>query len=55
MKIDIRKVFDTLDWSFILRVLQAFGFCTVFMDWINNILSFARLLILTNEAPEEVW
>ncbi|KAI9168887.1 hypothetical protein LWI28_003367 [Acer negundo] len=32
MEIDIRKAFDTLDWSFLCRVLQAFGFSSVFMD-----------------------
>ncbi|KAK3183588.1 hypothetical protein Dsin_030874 [Dipteronia sinensis] len=38
MKIDIRKAFDTLDWSFLRRVLQAFGFSPVFIDWIDSIL-----------------
>ncbi|KAI9201019.1 hypothetical protein LWI28_016717 [Acer negundo] len=30
MKIDICKAFDTLDWSFLFRVLQAFGFSSDF-------------------------
>ncbi|KAK3188963.1 hypothetical protein Dsin_028524 [Dipteronia sinensis] len=33
MRIDIRKAFDTLDWSFISRVLQTFGFCIIL--WIG--------------------
>ncbi|KAK3229231.1 hypothetical protein Dsin_001112, partial [Dipteronia sinensis] len=37
MKIDIRKAFDTLDWSFLCRVLQAFGFLLFafgFIEWV---------------------
>ncbi|KAK3222074.1 hypothetical protein Dsin_009099 [Dipteronia sinensis] len=53
MKIDIRKAFDTLDWSFLRRVLQAFGFSPVFMDWIDSILGSSRLSMLINGSPEE--
>ncbi|KAI9161280.1 hypothetical protein LWI28_016006 [Acer negundo] len=52
MKIDIRKAFDTLDWSFLCRVLQAFGFSSVFVDWIDGILRSSRLLVLFNGVPE---
>ncbi|KAI9166139.1 hypothetical protein LWI28_026893 [Acer negundo] len=52
MKIDIRKAFDTLDWSFLCRVHQAFGFSSVFLDWIDSILHSSRLSVLFNEVPE---
>ncbi|KAK3218537.1 hypothetical protein Dsin_012507 [Dipteronia sinensis] len=52
MKIDIRKAFDTLDWSFLRKVLQAFGFSPVFMDWIDSILGSSRLSVLNNGSPE---
>ncbi|KAI9198490.1 hypothetical protein LWI28_016785 [Acer negundo] len=52
MKIDICKDFDTLDWCFLCRVLQAFGFSSVFVDWINNILRSSRLSVLFNGVPE---
>ncbi|KAK3222012.1 hypothetical protein Dsin_009037 [Dipteronia sinensis] len=52
MKIDIRKAFDTLDWSFLRRVLQAFGFSPIFMNWIDSILGSSRLLVLINGSPE---
>ncbi|KAK0607544.1 hypothetical protein LWI29_016439 [Acer saccharum] len=48
MKIDIRKAFDTLDWSFLRRVFQAFGFSPIFMDWIDNILRSSRLSVMIN-------
>jgi len=30
LKVDIKKAFDTLDWNFLIAVLQQFGFATVF-------------------------
>jgi hypothetical protein len=38
LKIDIAKAFDTLDWSFLLKVLKRFGFGERFCSWINAIL-----------------
>ncbi|KAI9166096.1 hypothetical protein LWI28_026195 [Acer negundo] len=52
MKIDICKAFKTLDWSFLYRVFQAFGFSSVFVDWIDSILHSSRLSILFNRVPE---
>ncbi|KAK3222027.1 hypothetical protein Dsin_009052 [Dipteronia sinensis] len=52
MKIDISKAFDTLDWSFLRRVLHAFGFSPVFMNWIDNILGSSRLSVLINRFPK---
>ncbi|KAI9187344.1 hypothetical protein LWI28_027039 [Acer negundo] len=52
MKIDIRKAFDTLDWSFLCRVLQAFRFSSVFVDWIDDIFRLSRLSVLFNGVPE---
>lgn len=48
MKIDIRKVFDTLDWGFLLKDLKRFGFETRFCDWVKVILDSTRLSISVN-------
>lgn len=50
MKIDIKKAFDTLEWSFLMEVMRAFGFSTQFCDWIVNILSYARISIMTSSG-----
>jgi len=47
-KIDIAKAFDTLDWSFLLRVLTTFGFTPKFCDWIDVILRSAKLSFFVN-------
>jgi hypothetical protein len=47
-KIDIAKAFDTLDWSFLLKVLESFGFNSKFCGWIQAILESAKLSISIN-------
>nr|ABE87589.2 RNA-directed DNA polymerase (Reverse transcriptase); Ribonuclease H; Endonuclease/exonuclease/phosphatase [Medicago truncatula] len=48
LKVDIAKAFDTLDWNFLLAVLQRFGFDEKFVHWILVILQSARLSVLVN-------
>ncbi|WCJ39165.1 DNAse I-like superfamily protein [Euphorbia peplus] len=52
MKIDIQKAFDTLDWNFLLQVMESFGFSLKFRDWILYILSSARISIMTSNGTE---
>lgn len=47
-KVDIAKAFDTLEWSFLLKVLKQFGFNDVFCNWIEVILHSANLSISIN-------
>lgn len=48
IKVDIIKAFDTVDWSFLVRVLKSFGFNSVFWSWIHCILSFACMSVSLN-------
>jgi hypothetical protein len=48
LKIYITKAFDTLEWSFLLKVLKSFGFNEVFCNWIHIILQSAYLSISIN-------
>jgi hypothetical protein len=48
LKIDITKAFDSLEWSFLLKVLKLFGFNAVFCNWINVILQSAFLSVSIN-------
>ncbi|CAJ2652147.1 unnamed protein product [Trifolium pratense] len=50
MKIDISKAFDTLNWSFLLKVLKQFGFNNKFCSWIEAILNSAHVSISINGA-----
>lgn len=46
--IDFMKAFDTIEWSFLLRILESFGFNDVFVGWIKSILQSAYLSFLIN-------
>jgi len=48
LKIDVSKAFDTLNWTFLIKVLKAFGFSDIFCFWINSILHSATISILIN-------
>lgn len=48
MKIDVKKTFHTLDWCFLLKVLQSFGFNIQFCKWIEIILLSAKLSLSVN-------
>ena len=48
MKVDIFKAFDTIDWNFLLDVLEAFGFSLHFRDWVLALFSSLRVSIMIN-------
>ncbi|MCH93266.1 RNA-directed DNA polymerase (Reverse transcriptase), partial [Trifolium medium] len=48
LKVDIAKAFDTLNWSFLLKVLHSFGFNSTFCNWIKSILESAKISISVN-------
>ena len=47
-KVDIAKAFDTLEWSFLLKVLHVYGFNNTFCNWVKVILESATLSISIN-------
>lgn len=48
MKVDISKTFDTIRWSFMVKVLKAFGSFDKFFHWIIVILEFSLNLVSIN-------
>lgn len=46
IKMDIKKAFDKLRWSLLLKVLESFGFCDRFCRLIETIFLPARIYFL---------
>jgi len=51
IKIDIAKAFDTVNWRFLLSLLQHLGFSRRWIDWISLILYTASTKIILNGTP----
>lgn len=51
LKIDIAKAFDTVNWVFLLGLLQHFGFPRRWVNWISILLSSASTKIILNGSP----
>ncbi|XP_042482204.1 uncharacterized protein LOC122062621 [Macadamia integrifolia] len=51
VKIDIKKAFDTIDWSFLFSVMRKFGFSETWIGWVHQLLDSAKISILLNGGP----
>ncbi|KAL2246056.1 UNVERIFIED_CONTAM: hypothetical protein Sindi_2873800 [Sesamum indicum] len=51
MKVDIRKAYDTVEWDFLLAVMQMFGFPPIFFKWIEECITTASFSIGLNGKP----
>lgn len=52
MKIDIQKVYDTLSWDFLQRVLVGLWFPNVYVHWIMTCVSTVRYSVVLNGELE---
>lgn len=52
MKIDIQKAYDKVDWRFLCKCMEAFGFSKQWINLIFNCISSPRISILINGSPE---
>ncbi|WVZ93250.1 hypothetical protein U9M48_039246 [Paspalum notatum var. saurae] len=53
LKLDIQKVFDTINWSYLLEMLQACGFGPCWREWISILFSTTSSRALINGVPGE--
>jgi hypothetical protein len=52
IKVDISKAFDTVNWSYLLEVLEGFGFGIKWRNWISNLLGISSSIALLNRIPD---
>ena len=52
MKLDIQKAYDMVDWRFLCKVLEAFGFSRQWVNLIFKFISTPKIYVLINGTPE---
>lgn len=52
VKLDLRKAFDTLNWSFLRKALEIMRFPSIFIEWIMTCISSTMLSVKLNGALE---
>jgi hypothetical protein len=53
-KLDMSKMFASLSWAFLLKVMRKMGFSTIWCDMISGMLSTSSTQILMNGVPREL-
>ena len=52
LKLDIQKAYDKVDWRFLCKTLEAFGFSKQWINIIHQCISTPKISILVNGTPE---
>ncbi|GMJ01570.1 hypothetical protein HRI_003826200 [Hibiscus trionum] len=50
-KVDFKKAYDTVEWSFLIRILREMGFGDRWISWIYKCVSSASISVLVNGSP----
>ncbi|KAL2225755.1 UNVERIFIED_CONTAM: hypothetical protein Sindi_3051300 [Sesamum indicum] len=51
LKVDIRKAYDTVDWDFLIVVMEMFGFSSTLVKWIEECVTTPSFSIRLNGKP----
>ena len=54
LKLDINKSFDTVDWAFLMEVMQQFGFGPKWIAWVDDLLASSSTRVLLNGILGEI-
>ncbi|KAL2237307.1 UNVERIFIED_CONTAM: hypothetical protein Sindi_0922400 [Sesamum indicum] len=55
LKVDIRKAYDTVEWDFMIAVMELFGFPDTFVKWIEACVTTPSFSIGLNEKPHSFF
>nr|GEV95532.1 transposon TX1 uncharacterized [Tanacetum cinerariifolium] len=55
LKVDFEKAYDTIEWTFLDRILEEMNFRSKWRKWIHFCLSFAIAAVLVNGSPTEFF
>ncbi|KAJ9549873.1 hypothetical protein OSB04_022416 [Centaurea solstitialis] len=52
-KVDFEKAFDSVNWDFLISIMEQMGFGCKWCDWIKGCISSASISVLINGSPSE--
>eukprot|EP00253_Pinus_taeda_P018718 PITA_18718 len=55
IKLDLSKAYDRLSWNYLAKVLESFGFCRRWIEWIHSLISSPIFSILVNGTPSKTF
>ena len=55
MRLDIAKAYDKVNWTYIKKVLIAFGFDHNWVRWVMALVTSSSFSILLNGSPSEIF
>ncbi|KAL4271167.1 hypothetical protein GQ457_13G010790 [Hibiscus cannabinus] len=53
LKIDFKKAYDSVDWNFLLKIMEAMGFGERWRRWVLCCISTVSISVLVNGSPTE--
>nr|KYP41653.1 LINE-1 reverse transcriptase isogeny [Cajanus cajan] len=53
LKVDYEKAFDSVNWDFLLYMLQRLGFCNQWRRWIEECMKTGHVSVLVNGSPTQ--
>jgi hypothetical protein len=51
LKLDMEKAFDSMEWGFLLKILELLGFNSTWIQWISQCITTSSFSILIDGAP----
>ena len=55
INLDIAKAYDKLNWKFMEKMLEAYGFCQGWVEWVMGLVTTPFFNILLNGSPNNTF
>lgn len=55
IKLDMAKAYDRVKWSFLFKILGAFGFASDWIEWVRSCVTSSSFSVLLNGEPTELF
>jgi hypothetical protein len=51
LQLDMKKAFDSMEWTFILKIMKLLGFNPKWVNWIQQCITTSSFLLLLDGSP----